>query len=81
MSLVFGRDGAAQEAIHRAGRDDAASTKNLARLIGEMPGAKEVPHKNEAGVRKSERKKEAKPVTRGLPDAGTAPPRKRGKDY
>ena len=72
---------AAQEAIHRAGRDGAASTKNLARLIGEMPGAKKVPHKNEAGARKPERKKDAKPATRGSPDAGTAPPRKRGKDY
>ena len=73
--------GAAQEAIHRAGRDGAASTKNLARLIGEMPGATKVPHKNEAGARKPEREKDAKPATRGSPDAGTAPPRKRGKDY
>ncbi len=73
--------GAAQKAIHHAARDGAASTKNLARLIGEMPGAKKVPHKNEAGARKPERKKDAKPATRGSPDAGTAPPLKRGKDY
>ncbi len=32
-------------------------------------------------LRKPGRKEDAEPATRGSPDAGTVPPRKRGKDY
>ena len=75
------RDGeAARKAIHQASGDRAASTKNLARLIGEMPGAKKVPYKTEDGARMPERKKDAKPATRESPDDVTTPPRKRGSE-